>query len=211
MVAAITWGLLAIGLFIVIPALIAWFIWEKTFRYKCFIAKQTGNDPDNVVWFEDKFKVLQKEGYYRIIFRRQISQSQSFPGELWSKFFRNKSIKFDNNRWMHLNIPKHIARGLFLYQTTEGEYHPMRLERDGVMKTLSQDNRAFLVHQFKKSAELALTPRKQIIAIAAVIGGIVILGICFVLFLVYLTDAAADICGTAGNTFIDTATNTIGG
>ncbi len=197
---------------VVVPA-VAWFvIWYNSFKFKVWIAIQSGEDTTDVIWMEDRFKVVNKEGRNTIIFRFQKDKSQSFGYKQWTKVL-NKKIDFDESAWRGLK--KHLRRGLFLYKTTEGEYHPMEptiLEKDKRgFRVLPSDNRGFLIDQFQHINNLTLTSRKQIIALAMIIVGIVILSICFVLFLVYLTEASQNICGVAGNTVLKTAQGVVGG
>lgn len=198
-----------------IPALIWFIIWNASFVHRALIFKQAGADVSDVIMVEDKFKVVERDGFYLIILKRHYSKTPAFPGRFWFKWLKNKTIKFTNEEWLNKNMRKDIARGLMLYQTTEGELRPVGFEKDDdqvvKLKVLAQDNRAWVVHASKKVNELTLSSRKQLISILAVIGAILILGVCFVLFIVYVSEAGADICGNVGTTFIDTAGKVVGG
>lgn len=201
--------------FIVVPMIIWFIFWTTSFRYPVTIHRQVGETFGNTVEFDDKFKVREKDGHHVIIFKRQMGGSQSFPGEFWTKVFKNKSQKFTDDQWHSMLRSGKISRKLHLYQTTEGEFHPIGIgvDKEGkpTFKVLPQDNRAYLVNRFKKNNEMTMDSRKQLIVYLAITGGFLMLVVAFVLWLVYMTESAANICGVAGPNFISTAQGVVGG
>lgn len=199
--------------------LVLWYIfWEMSFTYPVWIARQAGKNIDDVIWFQDKCKVRNKQGVHTIIFRRQISKSQSFTGDLWSRFFKKKGVKFDDKKWKSLNMTKHLQRGLFLYQTSEGEFHPMKVAQKNEeveMRILTQDNRMFLMNQTIEANELTLSKRQQMMVYGAIIVAFIALAVVFVLFLIYLNERAGEMCmnvvQNTGNQFLETTQGAVGG
>lgn len=211
----IMWGVVGflVGI-VVIPALIWLWWWNTSFIHKATIFKQSGKDVSDVIQFEDKFKVIDRNGVHLIVFKRQQGKSPSFPGSSWLKWMRHKTIKItDENEWSVMR--KHLSRGAMFYQTTEGEYHPVGFVKNdkglAELKVLTQDNRLFLVSTYQEINDLTWTTRKQLIALAVIIGAIILLGVCFVLFLVYLTEASSNASAVASPSFIETASNVVVG
>jgi len=204
-----------IGAFIFIPALV-WFIWwNKSFVHKMWIAKQSGKEVTDVIWIEDKFKVVDKGGEHIIILKRHHGKTPSFKGEFWAKVFKVKNtvINIDSSEWT-VHLRKHLGRGMFVYQSTEGEFHPMSiLEAKGDLgfKILPQDNRGFIIRSMSQTNELSLNSHKQMIIYLAIVGAFVILVIAFVLWLIYMTESASNLCGVTGKTFSETAKNVVVG
>ena len=202
-------AVILVGGFIFLPAVIGFVWYQKSFIHKCWIAIQTGTDRGDVVWKEDRFKVVNKLGHHTIIFKHSRGGAPSPAGTFWTKLIHKKNavVDYDAGLWKTKGLANKIQRGLFLYRTIEGEFHPMSivdvgdLDKDGkptaavTFKVLSQDNRAFLIAADRDVQNLTLTGKKQLIAIIAVIIAIVILGICFILFLVYLGQNTDKLCG----------------
>lgn len=198
--------IIIVGGFIILPATIGFIFYQKSFIHKVWIAIQTGTDRGDVVWKEDRFKVVNKLGHHTIIFKKARGGAPSPAGNLWTKLLssKNAEIDFDAGLWKTKGMANKIQRGLFLYRTIEGEYHPMSIIDDKAgnvtFKVLSQDNRAFLIAVDRDVQNLTLTGKKQLITLLAVIVAIVILGICFILFLVYLGQNTDKLCGIAQQT-----------
>lgn len=191
-----------------------WFVWwNKSFIHRVWIAKQSGQEVTDVIWVEDKFKVVNKNGEHTIIFKRHHGGAPSFSGDFWAKVLKNQTIKInsDDEKWKRY-LKKQLGRGMFLYQSTEGEFNPMSIiQTPGgtAFKVLPQDNRGFIVRGMSEVNELSLNSRRQMIIYLAIVGAFVILVIAFVLWLIYMTESATNLCGTAGKTFSETAKNVV--
>ena len=198
----------------IVPFAVWFYFWNKSFIHTVFIAKQSGRDVSDVLWVRDQFKIIERNGVHVIAFKRHKGKSPSFSGDFWCKVFKNNGISIDDDVWKKISMPKMIGRGLFLYQNTEGEFHPITLSigsHHPEFKVLTQDNRAFIVQGLRETQALTLTAKKQVIAIVAVVIAILVLAVLFFLFLMYLTEAATNICGRTGTTFMQTAQGVVGG
>lgn len=212
MVFSVQWFIVGVIMVFVVLPILGWLVWYFTsFKYVARIARQTGSDPNDVVWINDKFKVVEKNGQYIIKFRIQKEKSQSFPYSFWSKH-SNKNWKITHEEWLRMDLSKNIRRGLILYQTTEGEYHPMTIREYGKFEVLPQDNRAFIVSQYSHVNDLSITPTKAFIAAGILALAVIVLGVLFVLYLVYLQEAqlAQGVVQPAGNTFLNAAQGAVG-
>lgn len=189
-------------LFIVLALpIIIWVIWWNiSFVYPVWIARQVGKDPSDVIWFADKAKVRERRGSYEIIFKRQIDsnkRSPSIPGEFWTKFWKNTSAKFTEEEWARMDMSKHLKKGLFMYQSAEGEYKPLSImagEDSKVFRIISQDNRRWLADKTEETNEFALNKRQLLFMYGFIIVGMIILGIAFIMLLVYGTEYMQNIC-----------------
>lgn len=195
------------------PLLFLFFFWWTSFKFTARIAKQAGDNVDDVIWIEDRFKVVKKDGYHIIKFRWQRETSTSIPYKFWSKHSKKKPTWTDD-QWKTLDMSKHLRRGLHLYMTTEGEYHPLVINKSGQFQILPQDNRAHIVSEFEHVNDLTLTPKKAYIA-AGILGiAVIVLGIAFVFYLIYLQEAQMAALGaaqSAGNNFLNAAQGAVGG
>jgi flagellar basal body-associated protein FliL len=204
---------LAIVGMIAFPAAIWAFFWWNSFKHKVWIAKQSGKDESDVIWVEDKCKVVDINGEHQIKFRGHKGGSPSFPGGFWTKVFPKKlPHSMSEKQWYEMK--KSLGRGIFLYQTTEGEFHPMRIQTDNEgfksFRVLTQDNRGFIIRSLSDNNELAFNGRKQMITYIAIAGVFIILAICFIIWLVYLTESASNVCNVASSSFTETAQGVIG-
>jgi hypothetical protein len=194
------WIVIAIVVtFIVLPALVGFVWWNKSYMHSVDVAIQTGEDANDVVWKTDKFKVINRQGHHTIVFKFMRGGAQSPSGNLWTKYLigKNTVINFNEALWTAKSMRNRIQRGLKLYRTLDGQFHPMTITKDGDLRVLTQDNRNFLIRSDREAQKLLLTGKQQVIAVVAVIVAIVILAICFILFLVYLGNNTDNLCGIA--------------
>lgn len=207
---------LILGAIIFIPALIWYAWWEISFNLKVQIFKQVGKDPNDVIRVQDRFKVRQKNGVYTILFRNQLSNTPSPPFMYWTKYLP-KQKEYTEEQWKSADFSRQIKRGLMLYQGTEGDYRPLEFVKDGEhtkAKILSQDNRRWVMSKLREESEFTLSKRQQLIIYGGIIIAFIVLGIAFIMFLIYLSENAANLCQFgASNTgqFIQTVQGAVGG
>lgn len=166
-----------------------WLMYRNSFKNVAMIARQTGNDINDVIWIQDAFKVANKMGTWEIKFRKMKEKSQSIDGKFWTKFLKKKDentiLKYSKEEWDTLEMSRHIKRGLFLYESTEGEFYPMVIKNDGVnlsFSIMSQDNRQFLMREIQDINSLTRNKRADVLLLAAIIISIIVLGVCFIAF-----------------------------
>jgi hypothetical protein len=216
MTPVIWWVVGIVGGLVGVPAIIAYFLWEISFNYKVQIAKQVGKDPNDVVWVNDRFKVREKMGVHTIIFRNQLSRTPSVPYRFWSKY-TNKQLKYDEEQWKKLDLSSLLKRKLFLYQGLEGEFRPMEIVYENNQmqwRILSQDNRRWVVSKLREEHEFTLSKKQQLIIYASIVIAFIILAICFIMMLIYLTEASQNICSfgtTAPAKFVEQVQGAVGG
>lgn len=174
-------------LFIVTPLAVWLYIWNKSFVHRVHVAIQTGTDPTDVVWKSDRFKVIDQGGYNLIVFKFMKGGARAPTGDRWTKFLiGDKTVADVSNLWKTHNMPNLIQRGLFLYRNLEGQFRPMAIQADGTFKVLSEDNRAYLIRKNTEAQRLLMTGKQQLIAVVIVVVALLVLGIAFVMVLVYL-------------------------
>lgn len=208
---------LLLGALIFIPLLIWYVWWEISFNLKVQIFKQVGKDSNDVIRVQDRFKVRQKNGVYTIIFRNQLSNTPSPPYMYWTKYL-GKSKEYTEEQWKTLDLSRQIKRGLMLYQGTEGDYRPIEFVKDATgvekAKILSQDNRRWVMSKLREEAEFTLSKKQQLIIYGGIIIAFIILAVVFVMFLIYLSENAQNVCAFGQSTtgqFIQTVQGAVGG
>lgn len=181
-------------------------LYQKTFKYRVDIDVQSGDKPNSFIRLRDKCKVTKQKGGKVIIkFQKLRFVSPSIPFKWW--LTTNKSRKYEIPRdgagglradWS--DVRQRLDRGLHLYMSTEGELRPVHyndeMQLDAVV---SQDNRNFIIDQVKENAEIASGRWERFWSLAAGPITIIFLGIFFVLFLVYITKNAQEICNVPGH------------
>lgn len=159
---------------------------RRSYKNKVHIARQTGNSVDDVVWFEDKFRVVNKDGAWRIEFQKLKEGTRSIEGKLWTKFVRGanqkKVLRIPKEKWEAFDMRKHIMRGLYLYETNEGEYYPMTIRREtGVggflFSVLDQDNRQFVITETQGVNDLTRDRKREHTQLLAIIAGLCVFGV----------------------------------
>lgn len=190
---------LIIGLFVIGPIAAFLIMWNSSFIHRVRIAIQTGEDANDVVWKEEKFKVIERSGYHTIVFKWMKGGAQSPPGNFWTKFLigKNTVVNFDTPLWVKQGMRNKIARGLYLYRSIDGQFHPMNISKEGNFRVLTQDNRSFLINSDRDAQKLLMTGKQQAITLIAIVIGIIVLGLCFLFFLIYLGNNVSNLCGVA--------------
>lgn len=180
-------------LFIVTPLAVWFFLWNKSFIHKVQVAVQTGEDPTDVIWKEDRFKVIDKGGYNLIVFKFMRGGARAPIGDRWTKFMIGNNTVVDvTNLWKTKNIANKIQRGLFLYRNLDGQFSPMKINREGDFQVLSENNRAYLIRANTEAQRLVMTGKQQLTAVVIVVVALMILGVAFVMTLVYLGQVFSD-------------------
>lgn len=178
----------AIGMLIaIIGVLFIILVTARSFKNTVWIARQTGTNINDVMWFSDKFKVNNTMGAWMIQFKKMKEKTKSIDGKYWTKFLLPKSVpkllKFTKEDWDKQDMRSHLARGLFLYETTEGEFYPMNIERkEGggfLFNVLDQDNRQFLINEIQSVNDLTRNRKQEVTLLWGIIIGIAILALVF--------------------------------
>ena len=200
-------GLFTLILFTTIMAIV---LNNKTYKNTTMIARQTGNSPDDVVWIKDRFRVRNRDGFWIIQFKKLREKTSSVPGKFWTKFIAekqtNKILKFTDEEWKTRDISRLIRRGILFYETNEGEFHPMTIEydRDGAkLHVISQDNRQFLINEIKDINSLTKNRFKEMLLLGAIILGIFVLAVIFILGIIYMKESAQTSLGQSQQACID--------
>lgn len=188
--------LIAIGI-LMFAVIVAIIIYNKTFKNRAFIARQTGKDTSNVIWIQDKFKVVMKDGHYFIKFKNLRQKTTAVNGAYWTAFFRPKDsakeLKVTKEEWEHKEFGKKIQRGLFFYETNDGEFYPMKIEMEAgsaEFKILSHDNRRWIANQIKDIHDLTRNRTKDILLLVAGIIAIAVIGVVFIFGSIYMNEQA---------------------
>lgn len=181
-----------IGMMLVVVGII---FYNKSFKNVARIARQTGKEPGDVIWINDRFRVKNTDGHWVIQFRHLREDTQSIDGKFWTKFVpSNKKISYTKDAWNTQQLSKHIQRGIYFYETTEGEFFPMDIikttEGGRAFRVLTQDNRSFLINQFKKISDLTRNKRLEMLTLGGIVAACLVLGIIFIFGMIYLNEAS---------------------
>ena len=170
-------------------------IYNKSFKNRAIIARQNGKDVDNVIWIEDKFRVRMKEGHWFIQFKKLREKTNSISGEFWTRFIKKKktptALEYTPEEWKGLDLSKLIQRGVFFYETNEGEFHPMSISgKEGKygFNVMSQDNKRWLANEIKDINSLTRNKNKDMLLLGGIVLAILILGIVTIFSIVYMKE-----------------------
>lgn len=208
----------------------------RRFRNEAIIFRQNGDEFNDVLIMRDKFAVQNIDGAWHIQFKKMREKTRSLDGKYWTTFVKRGKesvvLKYTRDEWANLNMSSKISRGLLLYETTEGEFYPMRIhEREGKFEfsILDQDNRQYVISETQNINDLTRNRKKELTVLWGIIIGIVaivVIGMGIMYFLNRAHDAniqqTASICQFfareainqtvhAGNTFIQDIAGNLGG
>lgn len=214
--------IIALVVLLFISIIIAIMAYNASFRNVAWIARQTGKERSDVIWLSDKFRVINKDGFWEIQFRHLTERTSSVNGRFWTKFiapkYVKKVVKFKENEWKGSDLSKKLQRGLFLYETTEGEFFPMEISFDGssaTFKPFGQDNRQFLINEIKDINDLTKNKKREMLILLAIIIGIIVLGVVVVMSIIYLKNSSVDqmaqlssVCSSYANALFNATTTT---
>lgn len=193
-------GLLTMG--IVAMIMIA----RSSYKHPVMVAVQTGQNIDDVTLVPDRCRVRQTEdGYYILQFKTLKNDRMPSPEfSLWQKFMRGGKA-FDpqesleqashKNKFSEKEMKGILSRGLLLYKTSEGELKPCIFTATGKLTVLNQDNRAFLIHEAERRAKLNRTKLDRWVPVVTTLGIVLIMGLIFAFYMVYLNTNLADNIG----------------
>lgn len=211
--------LLIIGLCILFfGGIILFLATRKSYKNIVDIARQTGKDPSDVMWIRDTFRVVNKNGAWIIEFAKLREKTHSVDGKFWTKFLSPKSHKsvlsFTRDEWESMDMSRHLKRGLKLYETTEGEFYPITIEKQGgqfVFSVLDQDNRQFIINQTQAVNDLTRNKKQEVALLWGIVIGFVVLGIAFIAFMYFANKSyqgnlqtMANLCGSIYREMINT-------
>jgi hypothetical protein len=197
---------LALGLFFLTIVLmaVAFVVYKRSFKNVARIARQTGIESDNVIWIDDKFKVTQRNGQWVITFFRIKERTSSIPGSSWTKFLhpkgRNKVLELSDDEWRGRQLSKHIQRGIFFYETIEGQLSPMTIVRkDGetYFEVMTQDNISFLAEAVIEANSLTRNRNKELLVLGGIIAACLVLGIISIFGIIYMNESAKSTLGAS--------------
>jgi hypothetical protein len=183
---------------VIIIVLGSYALWLSTFRNRAIIARQTGESVDSVIWVQDRFKVKSQKGEWIIVFKTLRMKTAGAPGRLWTSFSKDKEIprelRLTPEEWKTNEMSKKIQRGLFLYESSEGELSPMGITLDEHgrrhFKVFTQDNKRWLINEIKDINDLTRNRTKDILLLVAGIVAIAALAVIFIFGIIYMNEQA---------------------
>lgn len=189
----------------------------KAYRNKAWIARQAGTDASDVVWVEDRYLVKNINGLWVIKFKRLREMTGSVDGKYTTKFVRStpKMLRYTAAEWKALDLSKKLQRGIFFYETTEGEFYPMSINDD--KKTFSRidtNTRMFLIKSTQDANSLTKNRRHEFMVLGGIIAGCIVLGLIFIFGTIYMhnqtiasIEASKAACYTASQAAVNGTTN----
>lgn len=175
--------LLVILLVTLVPiiVIVGFLLNKSSYRNTVWIARQTGKDVNDVIWIQDRFKVQFVDGQWNIRFYKMKEASQSVNGKFWTKILKknsntDKKLGFSKEVWDSLDMRHHLKRGLFLYETTEGEFYPLPirfLDDKPIFTPFDQDNRTFIAQETQNINALTRNKSSEKLMMWIIIVGII--------------------------------------
>lgn len=195
---------------------------ETSYKHRALVAVQTGEDYNDVVMVDDRFRIRRTpDGYYVAEFQKLKHNTAPSPRYgLWQKFLGKAEALAEvdpdavdeRNKWTEEQLKKYMMRGVIFYKTTEGEIKPCTFSAEGKLTIVDQDQIAFRVAEAKRTEEL--TKRKSdrwikfgIFAVTLIVSGLMVFAAFY-----FSTDLYARAAGEAARVAAQAAVNsTVGG
>ena len=197
MISILTIYSIFIGL-IILVAVIVFIAYQLSFKNRAMIARQTGKSTDNVVWIQDKFKVVRKDGFYYIKFKNLRNKTANIDGKYWTTFFKPKDVpkelKMSKEEWENREMAKKIQRGIYFYENNNGQFFPMSIEfneQTANFNVLDNDNTRWLANEVKEANDLTRNRTKDILLLTIAIVCVVVLALVFIFGIIYLNETGA--------------------
>ena len=193
------WITIITTVFFIGAGLMIWTRYKTSFKNEALIVAEVGN---STVILKDKFKVVRSEqDYYEILFWHQKDIDTTSPSyDKWTLFARNKNAKeiLSNtetpeaaDKLVRVNKSS-LARGCLFYKTSEGDIKPMSITKDGNLKVISQDNRAFAATTAKRRAERQKGKWGAMIPALVFGGTVLICGLLVVFTIIYVSNSSTE-------------------
>jgi hypothetical protein len=194
--------LLGVLVLLVVLGVVAFVVWDKSFRNTARIARQTGNDINDVIWVNTRFKVIHEGGSWKIVFRHLREKTNSVEGRFWTKFYKpGTEISMTKQQWEQKDMSRLLQRGLLLYETSEGVFFPMSINFSGgssQLKIIDQENRMFLTNEIANTNELTKDKKNETLKIVAIVIGLVLIaGVAIGTFYMLNAEGQRNIAATA--------------
>lgn len=219
-------------IFVMFAIVIAYVLYRKSFRNIAWIARQSGKDVGDVVFVPEKFRVQNRDGLRVIQFLNLRERTNSLGGSFWTKAlkpkFAPKLLKFSRDEWDIQDMSRKIQRGIFFYETSAGEFYPMRIVPDGDgfgFSVIDQDNKMFVINETQDINSLTRNRKRDWILSAIAIVALIGIIITFIIGNVYMHEesvaglsANAQVCSsyaqaiinaTQSGQFLDQAVNMV--
>lgn len=165
----------------------------RMYKNRVWIARQTGSDPTDVIWVEDRFYAKNINGLWVLKFKNIKDEAPSFDGSVHTKALRKsppKILRLTRDQWAALDMSRKLQRGLFLYETTEGEYFPLKIgvNIDGqhTLQRIDANTRMFLIKSTQNKNDLTRNRRREFLVLGGIIAGCIVLGVIFVIGIIYI-------------------------
>lgn len=199
--------LLAITVFVVLVML-----HRRSFKHGATILVQNGDDPNNCVLVNDRFRVRKDDasGYLLAEFKklRKKTTAPSNDRKLWF-WKKNLDDYYQVTLKTEQQARKFMTQGAIFFMTSEGEFHPVKVNvpRDGDgridLQVINEDKKAFIYHSIRRQKDFQRTDKDKIIQAVLMGGTMVIIAALMIFSIVYLnntlSETIAGVCREVSN------------
>jgi hypothetical protein len=173
---------------------------RSSYKYPCWIAIPTGDNPDDVVFVSDKFKERRMKGHTQIMFLNNRGKAYSPKYTLWSKFLRKgkelPNIPEGDDQWAIIDdgdLRKHLLRGAFFYKVSDREYKVLKVSREMNFKVVDHDSTELIIDDIERENEITNSFKDKLIALGMWLGSLIIIGLIAIAIIVLTFKFSGDV------------------
>lgn len=211
------------GLVLFILAVLAFIYYNKRqYKYQGFIIAEIGDN--NWAILPDKYRVYQVDGeFYAIEFQHRkdaLARSPDFKNWMLTStddraanelLNKSKVEQEKNGRYYtRSEVNKLITRGALFSYHTEGYLAPATITKEGEIKILSQDDRAFMAAMYKKRMEFSANKWDTIKQVSVWLGTLLILGFVVLISVYFIMQGSSEAADVATSNIRQVVDNVVG-
>jgi len=192
-------GLLVGGIiFVFILTLLIILFDRKSYKFKAMVFVPTGEDPNDGIWVDDRFKTRKQKGHVQVRFLKNRGKCYSPDHRFWNKHLKkNKTLPptADGEGWANVNDPdfrKHLVRGAIFRKVSEDEYKVCKFDDVGSFKVIDHDSRELIIDDIEREKELSTTWRERLLQAGVWLGSMVLIAALLITLFVLTTKFAAE-------------------
>lgn len=188
---------------------------RKSYKFKALVFVPTGEDPNDGIWVDDRFKTRKQKGNIQVRFLRNKGKCYSPDHRFWNKYLKvNKNVppNASDDGWARVDdqdFRKHLVRGAIFRKVSDDEYKVVKFDKLGNFKVIDHDSRELIIDDIEREKELSATWRERLLQAGVWIGSLFIIGLLLIALFVLTTkfagEQSAQIVGAAKQAIIQQA------
>lgn len=167
---------------------------RKSYKFKAMVFVPTGEDPNDGLWVEDRFKTRKHKGNVQVRFLKNRGKCYSPDHRFWHKYLK-KNKEVPDEGWANINdqdVRKHLVRGAIFYKVSDDEYKVVKFEKAGNFKVIDHDSRELIIDDIEREKELSTTWRERLLQAGVWLGSLLVIAMLLIALFVLTTKFAGE-------------------